>query len=75
MNQRGSPAAFQRMPPISQTERAKPHRQRTIHRRESASIEATQCRGKMAEKNRWIALIVAVAASILLRVSGTRASG
>jgi hypothetical protein len=40
------PVAFRRIPPSSQIDRSKPHdRQRTIHARDSASIEAVQERG------------------------------
>lgn len=46
--QRGLPVAIQRMPPRSHTERAKPHGQRTIHARESASIDAAQRGGSTA---------------------------
>ncbi len=43
--------AFHRIPPKSQIDLAKPHRQRTIQVRESASIDSAQCRGKIAVKN------------------------
>ena len=40
------PNAFQRIPPSSQIDRSKPRdRQRTIHARDSASIEVAQERG------------------------------
>ncbi len=45
--------AFQRIPPNSQIERAKPHEQRIIHLRESASILSAQLRGRMRTKNFW----------------------
>ena len=48
MYRRGSPAAFQRMPPSSQIDLEKPHEQCTLHERESASIDSAQRRGKMA---------------------------
>ena len=53
-NQRGWPAAFQRIPPISHTDLAKPQRQRTIHFRESASMLAAQLRGRIRAKNFWM---------------------
>ena len=56
MYQRGRPVAFQRMPPKSHTDLAKPHPQRTIHERESASIDSAQLRGRIAEKNFWMEL-------------------
>lgn len=49
---RGSPTAFQRIPPSSQMDRANPQGQRIIHSRDSASMEAAQFFGKMAMKNR-----------------------
>jgi hypothetical protein len=46
------------MPPISQIDRANPHRpQRTIHDRECASIDSAQRRGRTATKSLWIKLI------------------
>ena len=53
---RGWPAAFQRTPPHSQTDRANPHEQRTIHARESASIDSAHRFGRTAESARWIKL-------------------
>ena len=53
------PIAFQRMPPRSQMEVAKPHRQRTFQRRESASIDSAQLLGKIDWKKRWIMLMAA----------------
>lgn len=55
---RGRPVAFQRMPPKSQIDWAKPQRQRIIQARESASIDSAQLRGRILLKNRWIRLIV-----------------
>jgi hypothetical protein len=55
INQRGCPAAFQRIPPRSQTDLANPHLHRTIHLRESASMLSPQLCGKIRRKNRWIA--------------------
>lgn len=51
------PRAFQRMPPMSQIDLSKPHRQRIIHWRETASMLRPQLAGKMAMKNLWIKLI------------------
>jgi hypothetical protein len=45
-------------------DRANPHEQRTIHARESASIDAVQRRGKMVTNIFWIKLS-AMAASYL----------
>ena len=39
------PSAFQRIPPKSQMDRAKPHEQRIIHERESASMLSARLRG------------------------------
>jgi hypothetical protein len=58
MYHRGRPVAFQRMPPSSQTDRAKPHEQRTIHERESASIDSVQRCGRTDENSFWIMPIV-----------------
>lgn len=65
------PEAFQRMPPRSQTDRAKPHEHRTIHERESASIDSAQRRGRTAAKILWIQLI-AVQVLTSLRLSRDR---
>jgi hypothetical protein len=51
--QRGSPAAFQRIPPISQIDRANPHRHRTFHDRECASMLSAQRWGTIRMKNFW----------------------
>jgi len=48
------------MPPISQTDRVKPHEQRTIHKRESASIASIHRLGNTAVKNLWKKLIAVV---------------
>ncbi len=48
MNQRGWPAAFQRIPPISRTDLAKPHEHLTIHERESAFIDCAYFVGRIA---------------------------
>ena len=61
INQRGSPTALYRIPPNSQTERAQPHEQRTIHKRESASIASIQRPGRSAAKNFWAELIELIA--------------
>ena len=50
---RGRPAAFQRIPPSSQIDRAKPHEHRIIHERESASMLSAHRRGRMRTKNVW----------------------
>jgi hypothetical protein len=44
---RDRPAAFQRRPPNSQMDRAKPHEHRIIHDRESASMLSAHRRGRM----------------------------
>jgi hypothetical protein len=54
---RGWPAAFQRMPPHSQTDFVNPHGQRTLHERELASIDSAQRRGSTAVRTRWIKLM------------------
>ena len=41
---------------MSQIDLSKPHPQRIIHRRESASMLLAQPAGKMATKNLWIGL-------------------
>lgn len=48
------PAAFQRIPPMSQTEQVCPQEQAQIHSRDSASIDFAQASGKTASKNFWI---------------------
>jgi len=53
-SQRGSPAAFQRIPPRSHTDRALPHGQRTIHARESASMLSAHPRGTRHVTSRWM---------------------
>lgn len=50
---RGRPAAFQRIPPSSQIDRAKPHEHRIIHERDSASMLSAHRRGRMRTKNVW----------------------
>ena len=45
--------AFQRIPPNSQMDRAKPHEHRIIHERESASMLSAHLRGRMRTKNFW----------------------
>ena len=46
------------MPPRSQIDRSSPHsRQRAIHARDSASIEAAQERGTIEVTSLWIKLI------------------
>ena len=42
--------AFQRIPPNSQMDRAKPHEHRIIHKRESASMLSAHLRGRMRTK-------------------------
>jgi len=52
------PVAFQRIPPNSQSDRSKPHdRQRTIHSRDSASIDAAHFRGVSPLTSLWIQLM------------------
>lgn len=59
------PFFFQRMPPNSQSDRSKPHdRQRTIHSRDSASIEPAQVRGTSLVINCWNRLMAIVAPSL-----------
>ena len=48
---RGCPAAFQRMPPNSQMDRAQPHEHRIIHKRDSASMLSAHLRGRMRTQN------------------------
>jgi hypothetical protein len=51
------PFAFQRNPPSSQIDRAKPHdRQRTIQARDSASIDVAQDRGASLVISCWVRL-------------------
>jgi hypothetical protein len=56
--QRGLPAAFQRMPPASQTERSKPQSQRIFHTREWLSIDSAHERGNIFRRTRCIGLIL-----------------
>ena len=60
MNQRGCPAAFQRIPPRSHTDLANPHLHRAIHFRESASMLWPQLRGMIRKKNFWMADMIYV---------------
>ena len=55
---------------MSQIDLAKPHEHRTIHDRDSVSIFAAHCGGRMATKNFWIELIDVISLSFLLRVEG-----
>ena len=48
------PAAFQRTPPMSQTERKYPQGQVHIHSRDSASIDFAEASGNTASKSFWI---------------------
>ena len=48
------PAAFQRTPPISQTDRECPQGQVHIHSRDSASIDFAEASGNTASKSFWI---------------------
>jgi hypothetical protein len=52
--QRGLPAAFQRTPPASQTERSWPQVHCSIQAWDSACMASAQVWGRMAVKKRWI---------------------